>query len=349
MKRTRGYRVLPPRDDVHIDHAKGCDTVNDPTPYVFVVGCPRSGTTLLQRMLDAHPDLAVANDTHFIPRTLDRIEVDENLRLTSELVEFVRSYHRFKRLGIPNEAVDNAADKSATFPDFVSELYKSFAAVHGKRLAGEKTPDYVKRIPLLNRLFPDARFLHIIRDGRDVALSTLAWAHETKGPGRFELWKKHPIAVCALWWSRQVGRGRTDGLALGADKYYEVLYEELVHHTDSVLDRIADFLDLPFSNAMSRFHENKIRDDPGLSPKKAWLPATPNLRNWRTNLTDEDVALFDALAGELLAQLGYERSAADRSAQTSLTAEQCRMWWTKFVDNKSRRGKRKSDVDCSYR
>src|SRR5262249_30247711 len=96
-------------------------------PYVFVVGCPRSGTTLLQRMLDNHPQLAVANDTHFIPRCLEKTVPDAipemvrgaDLKLTPGLIEAVKSYHRFPRLGLSEETVGQAAAASRTYRQFV--------------------------------------------------------------------------------------------------------------------------------------------------------------------------------------------------------------------------------------
>ena len=169
-------------------------------PYLFVVGCPRSGTTLLQRMLDQHPQLAVSNDTHFIPRAIEGLTEGTDLPLTPELIERVRGYRRFPRLGLSEAAVSGAAAKARTYGEFVSALYFEFGRMHGKPLAGEKTPDYVRYLPLLHALFPWVRTVHIIRDGRDVTLSTLEWAPEDRGPGRYDLWREEPVAVCALWW-----------------------------------------------------------------------------------------------------------------------------------------------------
>src|SRR5207249_5631983 len=116
-------------------------------PYLFVVGCPRSGTTLLQRMLDSHPSLAVANDTHFIPKAVDEHETDPPM--TEELVNRVREYHRFARLELPERAVESAAARAKTFSQFVAALYSEFAQLKGKPLGGEKTPDYVRHLPRL--------------------------------------------------------------------------------------------------------------------------------------------------------------------------------------------------------
>jgi hypothetical protein len=276
-------------------------------PYVFLVGCPRSGTTLLQRMLDHHPRLAVANDTHFIPHGVDRKVGKIDPPLTSAIVDRVRTYRRFYRLGLPDEAVEAAASGARTYSEFVSALYDELGRSRGKPLAGEKTPSYVRQLPYLHALFPSARVVHIIRDGRDTALSALEWATETKGPGKLPLWQDEPIGVCALWWRRHVRSGRSEGERLGRSTYYEVRYERLVPDAAHELRHVAAFLDLEYSPQMAAFHVGKTRSDPGLSAKHAWLPPTPGLRDWQTDMAERDIVLFETLAGDLLDELGYER------------------------------------------
>lgn len=296
-------------------------------PYLFVVGCPRSGTTLLQRMLNNHPLLAVANDSHFIPRVVKDRSDGTDPDLTPDLVERVRSYKRFYRLELPNAAVEAAARSSRTYSEFVGALYSEYGRLRGKPLAGEKTPDYVRYLPRLHALFPWVRTVHIIRDGRDVALSTLEWAEEAKGPGRFGLWREEPVAVCALWWRRQVETGRRASEKLAQDRYREVMYEDLISRPEASLRGLSEFLELPFSTQMLAYHEGRVRHDPGLSAKKAWLPPTQGLRDWRDQLPERDVELFEALAGELLTSLGYERATSAVSSRVSETATRCQRWW----------------------
>jgi hypothetical protein len=296
-------------------------------PFIFVVGCPRSGTTLLQRMLDNHPELAVANDTHFIPRAFGTGAIAEDPLLSDDLVQAAIGYHRFPRLGISKDVAQQIARGARTYGDFVGRLYSAFAQMHGKPLGGEKTPDYVRSLPLLHRLFPKAKIVHIIRDGRDVALSTLEWANENKGPGKYELWRTDPLAVCALWWRWQVCAGRVWARGVGPDVYREVIYEELVAQPGRVLRELADFLGLEFAQEMVEFHVGKQRDEPGLSAKKAWLPPTPGLRNWRTKLSADDLELFDALAGDLLTELGFDPGCDGISHGTAAKATRCRGWW----------------------
>lgn len=297
------------------------------TPYLFAVGCPRSGTTLLQRMLDHHPELAVANDTHFIPKVVNGVPRGVDPVLTPQHVRKALEYRRFPRLGLSEARVREAATGARTYGEFVSALYAAYGALRGKPLAGEKTPDYVRHLPFLHDLFPWVRTIHIIREGRDVALSVLQWAHESKGPGRFALWRQEPVAVCALWWRWQVSTGRRDGRALGPARYREVRYEDLVTRPEETLRGIVPFLGLPFAPEMLAYHAGKTRSELGLSAKAAWLPPTPGLRDWRTQMTERDVALFEALAGDLLSELGYQRTVAAPSPAIAAIAGRCRSVW----------------------
>ncbi len=295
-------------------------------PFMFVVGCPRSGTTLLQRMLDAHPQLAVVNDSHFIPQAINDFPVGVDPALTPALVQRVRDNRRFQRLPLPPDALEDAAASATTYAGLVANLYTAFGGQKGKPLGGEKTPDYVRKLPRLNALFPHARFVHIIRDGRDVTLSTLEWAHEYKGPGHLPLWKDEPVATCALWWSWQVTLGQAEGAKLGA-LYHEIKYEDLVADPEGRLRVIAEFLGLPFAMSMVNFNKGKARDQIGLSAKDAWLPATQGLRDWRTQMSPRDQELFEALTGDLLSQLGCERRFPVISPEIVARAAYCRKAW----------------------
>jgi hypothetical protein len=294
-------------------------------------------------MLDNHPVLAVINDSHFIPAAIDgSIEAGDG-PLNPEMISRARTFRSrsgktgFFRLGLRDRVVDEAARRARTYRGFVTELYDEVARSHGKQFAGEKTPDYVRHIPLLHHLFPRARFLHVIRDGRSVALSLREWAAAGKGPARFELWAEEPVAMCALWWRWQVGAGRRDGPALGPSSYHEVRYEELVSRPERVLDDITRFLGLPESPQMLRYHEGRMRSKPGLSAKQAWLPPTPGLRDWQQEMTAPDLDVFEAVAGDLLSELGYQRACTTTSPELARRSEQWREWWASVATEASPR------------
>jgi len=298
------------------------------SPYVFVVGCPRSGTTLLQRMLDAHPQMAIANDTHFITRAAKKVlRNDPGPALTAELVEQVYSYRRFYRMGLDHQEVVAAADDCGTYSEFVSRLYDRRAMRQNKLISGEKTPDYCRQIPALHRLFPHSKFIHIIRDGRDTALSTLDWATEIKGPGKWSLWASDPVGTCALWWQWQVSHGYTDGARLGPGLYHELRYEDLVVNPAGELNRISDFLGIPYSEKMSHFFRGKTKTQKGLSAKAAWIPPTSGLRDWRSQMSREDTAVFCGIAGSWLARIGYDCEKYPESQAIKRRIESCLSWW----------------------
>lgn len=298
-------------------------------PSLFVVGCQRSGTTLLQRMLNAHPDLAVAYDSLFIPRAIRGTPIGHDPVLTEELVEMARSHPRFSRLELSAEAVARAAAGAERYSDFVSGIYDELASKHKKPLAGEKSPGYCRHLPQLHALLPWVKVIHLIRDGRDVALSIRDWG---KGAARLDLWKREPIAAGALWWRRDVVRGCRDGRALPRDRYREVHYEKLVADPEGTLRELTAFLGLPFARAMLDYHRGKMRQEAGLSAKAAWLPPTQGIRDWRTQMAERDRELFEALAGEQLTELGYVRSCTRISPEIAAVARECEAWWAEEMD-----------------
>jgi hypothetical protein len=296
-------------------------------PHLFVVGCLRSGTTMLQRMLDAHPALAVGYDSHFIPRPIERLPAGFDPPLTDELVAQATGHRRFGKLGLSADAVDAARRASSTYAEFVSRLYDAFARLHGKPLAGEKSPGYCRHLPHLHGLFPWAKTIHLFRDGRDIALSVLDWG---KGPRKLELAQREPVGACALWWRRDVLAARGYGARLGASLYREVRYEDLVAAPEPALREIARFLELPYDDRMAHYYVGKTR--PARTAKSSWLQPTAGLRDWRSQMSGRDVELFEELAGDALDALGYQRGAVTISPAVRAAAAECREWWQSSMD-----------------
>ena len=284
---------------------------------------------MLQRMLDAHPDLAVAYDSLFLLRPIRDCPIGVDPALTDDLVTAAVGHPRFDRLGLPAEAVERAAQGAQTYREFVAGVYDEYARLHCKPLSGEKSPGFCRRLPQLHGLLPEARILHLIRDGRDIALSIRDWG---KGAAKLELWEEEPIGVAALWWRRDVSRGCEDGRKLDGSVYMEVRYEELIANPEQSLRQIAEHLDIPYDQSMVSYHEGKVREKAGLSAKAAWLPPTAGLRDWRSQLEQRELELFEAIAGEQLQMLGYERACAHVSAEALEAAARCEAWWNEHMD-----------------
>jgi hypothetical protein len=279
-------------------------------PYVFLVGCLRSGTTLLQRIVEAHPEIALIPETQWVPRWYERrVGLTADGMVTPELGRRLGAHPRFARLQLDPDRVEALIldGRPKHYSRFVTELFDLHGEVRGKPLVGEKSPGYVRHLSTLHELWPDAKIVHLIRDGRDVALSVLDWSKAERTAGRFSTWNEDPVTTTGLWWEWNVRLGREDGTRLGPERYYELRYESLVADPGAECAKLCDFLAVPFDDAMLRFHEGRTRWKPGQSSKAAWLPVTPGLRTWREQMRPKDIARFEAAARALLDELGYQR------------------------------------------
>ena len=279
-------------------------------PYLFIVGCPRSGTTLLRRMVDAHALIAITRETHWIP-DMARAggALDLGGRVTAKLPGLLLAHPKFATLGIHPEDVERLAAGRPSYPAFVTALFDLYGARCGKPHVGDKTPGYVKEIGFLHDAFPHARFVHLVRDGRDVCLSALEWERKAEQfRRRFPGWEDAPVATAARWWRSHVMEGRASCRRLTEDLYLELRYEALVADPEGECRRLCEFLRVAFDPAMLRFHEGRRRFDPGLSAKHAWLPPTPGLRDWRTQMSRDQVEEFEDAAGDALDAFGYPRA-----------------------------------------
>jgi hypothetical protein len=305
-------------------------------PYVFLVGCPRSGTTLLSRIANAHPQLAVVHETRWIPRTFEfRRGLTQEGFITPKLLERMRDPLRLKRLAIDEEELARLFenDERVLFRSFVTRLFDLYGEREGKPLVGDKSPGYVRYLPLLHELWPEAKFVHIIRDGRDVCLSVLEWR---KGVTSFSTFDEDPFTTMGVWWEWYVQLGREGGRQLGPGLYHELRYESLVAEPERESARLCDFLGLPFHASMLRFHEGRTSSKPGLSAKAAWLPVTGGLRDWRTQMDSADVLRFEAPAGDLLDELGYPRGAPSVSKRQREQAARIRVRFAEQAHSRQR-------------
>jgi hypothetical protein len=282
-------------------------------PFVFLVGCLRSGTTLLQRIVEANSQIALIPETQWVPRWYERrVGLTRDGMVTSELGRRLRTHPRFGRLGLEPASVDALLreEKPKHYARFVTELFDLHGQGKGKPCVGEKSPGYVRHLSTLYELWPQAKVVHLIRDGRDVALSVLDWSKAERTAGRFPTWEEDPVTTTALWWEWHVRLGREAGALATPERYYELKYESLVAQPKTECAKLCRFLDVPYEEAMLRFHEGRTRPKPGRGSKAAWLPITEGLRSWREQMPTGDVELFEAAAGRLLDELGYARASS---------------------------------------
>jgi hypothetical protein len=153
---------------------------------------------------------------------------------------------------------------------------------------------------VLSRAFPGAQYVHIVRDGRDAALSMLAM---TRRP-RFNPARPRGLGDFAVAWRRELRDARRFGLS---QPYLEVRYEELVAEPEARLRDVCAFLGLEYEPGMLEYHR---REDPALYSDHPRLAQPPvrDARRWRDEMAPADVELFEAIAGDVLAEHGYERA-----------------------------------------
>jgi hypothetical protein len=283
----------------------------------FIVGVPRSGTTLLRFMLDSHPELAIPPETGFVPDCARLRGSGEALR--RRFVAFITAYPaeapNWADFGIPVVDLNGALDSEVPFTTTggLRAFYRLYAARHGKRRWGDKTPPYGLEMPTIERLLPEARFIHVIRDGRAVAAS---WRGTWFAPSS-------EIAKLAAAWRRWIERARRD--ARRVRHYLEVRYEDLVIDPASVLQRIAAYCVLDYDPRMLEYHqrtparldEHHARVGAGgevviSRDTRLWQqqrttqpPDSGRIGAWRGVLTEREKADFARVAGELAMELGY--------------------------------------------
>jgi len=299
--------------------------VNSGWPFPFVVGCDRSGTTLVRAMLDSHPALAVPSESYFpldLLRRASEFERDGRVDIALLLAD-LRPRVRWQRWELPEDDVRArlTADAPSDIPDAIRSLYAAYANHAGKPRWADKTPKFVFAIRTLADAFPESRFVHVIRDGRDVALSRADAG-----------WRLRNIGTEALRWCTHVEAGRAQGAALGDHRYYELRYEELVSDPESRMKEVAEFLDLDWDAQMLRYHERAdevVRSvgHPKLHGNIA-RPPTPGIRDWRRDLTASDIRGYDAVAGKTLERFGYERHSASTAPSDRMRAAVVRARWT---------------------
>ena len=293
-----------------------------PQPVPFVVGVNRSGTTLLRMMLDSHPELAVPPETHFIPALTEAIKEarKRDRRLSpDEVVEFLVSHRRWGDFGLDREelAARIAKENKVGPKGVLRAFYGLYAEKQGKSRYGDKTPGYVKQMGLIQRSLPEARFIHLIRDGRDVAVS-----RENRLAAEELSIDRH-----AKIWKRRIGRARRQQSRL--KHYLEIRYEDLVGDPEPVLRTVCGFVELSYDPAMLEYHERSgerleeidrdLNDEDGGANRPAAerleahslvkeRPRADRVERWRELMAPEDVVAFEAVAGDLLVELGYPLS-----------------------------------------
>jgi hypothetical protein len=285
-------------------------------PMPVIVGAPRSGTTLLRFMLDAHPLLAIPPETGFLMQAKYLEGEDDSTReaLFDLITGFPPAGPTWDDFSLNPDELRSELELVEPFDIAagIRAFYRLYAAHRNKTRYGDKTPLYCEHIDSIRRILPEARFIHIIRDGRDSALSLRPlWF----SPGK-------DIATLARQWKRLVTAAR----AAAREDYLEIRYEDLLTDTETVLRKVCGFIELPFDSTMLHYyehaaerlkehvtrhkptgeilvtHEQRVQQDKLLMEP----PKQERICRWKDEMSLGERTEFQTAAGDLLRELGYE-------------------------------------------
>ncbi|MEL7356069.1 MAG: sulfotransferase [Cyanobacteria bacterium J06560_6] len=268
---------------------------------IFLVGCPRSGTTLLQQILDAHPAIAIAPETHFVRKfwhQRDRYGSLDNDDNYSALIQDLIAIDEFAEMQLHAETFQQQAKQiSRTYSEVFALLLSTFAANNNATIVGEKTPNHVLSMAILQQFFPAARFINIVRDPRAVVNS---W--------RSVPWSTNSIQGDALVWKKYVRAAQRSPIP--STYLLTIQYEQLVVETERVLQQICQFIQQPYHPHMLNFHQRdtalvNISREPW--KENSTKPVSQSaLTKWQQHLSKDAIAQIEAITFNEMIALGYQ-------------------------------------------
>jgi len=269
----------------------------------FILGAPRSGTSLIARMLNSHSDIAVPDETKIFQTFVPLLPLYGDLRQPGRLQRLVAdvvAWRWVRRLPNPPR-VDDVMERVAR-PELggVFEAVLSvWAEQQGKACWGDKTPNNLYFWPFIEASFPRAAVIHIVRDGRDVALSQI---EAPFGPKTF--------ATAAERWVACVKQIRAIGERFGSNRYIEVHYEDLLSRPHATMTHVLQLLGWPFDPGVLQFHlDARPVETDAVNDVNIQRPLlTENSGKWKSVVDRRKIEVFESIGGAMLEACGYARA-----------------------------------------
>ncbi len=298
---------------------------------VFVLGCVRSGTTLLYHMLLSSGNFAIyrteSNVINLLEPRFGDLSVTRKKRRLLDAWYDSRLYSLSHLDKGPLEKRVMAECKNGG--DFLRIVMEEISRKQGVERWADNTPEHLLRLHRIKETIPNALIIHIIRDGRDVALSTAQQSYVRRFP-----WDNTPPEmVSGIYWEWMVNKGRRDGRDLGND-YTEVRFEELVSRPRETLARIGSFIehDLDYDRIL------KVGIGSVSAPNSSFKEGSPEAFNpcgrWKRSYTRENLAMFEGLVGGTLKELGYALGTTDQNQLERGDLKRMRATYRLYFDSK---------------
>ncbi|MGH8508230.1 MAG: sulfotransferase family protein [Gammaproteobacteria bacterium] len=261
---------------------------------IFVVGAPRSGTTLLLEMLNRHPDVWLCEEAyflHFVWRRRQRLGDLRDARARRRLVDAYLATKRIRQQNVDLGPLAAALmEEGSSYEAFFESLMRFCARAHGRTRFGEKTPEHARRSDVLCDLFPDCALIHVVRDPRDVVASLL----------RMPWGDRSVVANTRHWQKCQRGALRVRRRA----NYFRVAFEDLLTDPEAELERLCEFVGVPFAPAMLAAGDESKANRWWLGRARTAIDQSRAMR-WKLELSPSQAVLVEWLARDAMKELGY--------------------------------------------
>jgi len=299
-KVTTSQEQPPAGKSAGLQSQESSQLLTDPVP-VFIFGCGRSGTSLLSRMLNQHPRIAVPYESHlfntfygWLPLYGDLHDAKNLNRLLDDILstDVMQDWDP----GLSPDEI-RARLTRHDFAGVFDAILSAYALKTGKARWGEKTPQHIYFWDQISEHFPEARVIHIVRDGRDVALSLLRARFGPKS-----------IYGCAIYWNKYLLEVAKLKKIIPAQNIHQMYYEALLKNPEEELRQLCDFIEEDFFPDMLDFHKNKSRykTDPQNQQNLMTPLLTDNNQKWRREMSERQLHVFESISGDFLQEYGYE-------------------------------------------
>lgn len=266
---------------------------------IFIVGVQRSGTTLLRLILNAHSEIAIPEEARFLSPILVKDSVDKIYKGNElqNVIQYFRNNGQFALWNFNSTDFFNELESTEeiSVKDLITLMYTNYCTKEGKQIWGDKSL-FFGSIDILQKLFPDARFIHIVRDGRDIFDS---WR-------KMDATKSNP-AVMALDWAYKETKINNAFTHISKKNQLTLKYEDLLKNPQEVVTLVCDFLDITYEDTLLEFYKSSEQYIGKHHSKLIFNKIdSQNTLKWKITLNRRDLAIFTSLARPILDKYDYE-------------------------------------------
>jgi protein-tyrosine sulfotransferase len=270
----------------------------------FIIGSGRSGNTLLRSILSGNSDISIPPESYRIPFAIKKFHIFNNRDWEDIVSQVLKEFEDCKEfytweidITDAQKRLENIADSKRTLSNIFDELFCTYAEKHspGSKIWGDKTPMNTLYLDWIGTVFPRSKFIHIIRDGRDVASSYL------------KMERYDTILEAANRWINSIESAQSFGSKI-KENYIEIRYEELVTKPEEVIKDTCDFLDIDYDSKMLDHTKQvkKLGDTDKEHHSNLSKPiSSDSVGKWRNNLSESDQESITKLLHKHLQRLGY--------------------------------------------